>query len=419
MRSLAWPTLVVLLAASPAARAWGPFTHAMVNQRALARLAAEPATAFLADPELAELFVRSGPSADLTFDPFRAGKGHEDVNDLLHDPAFLEDLHRRAVAGGDPTHRAFALGLVGHLAADLVGNQRHGLVHRNVFDFPADRDLLGRAADERESAAQKLLQPTASVNKILVDALLRPERVAGRADHPNIPVVFLSRALRAYEGEGALENDGRLDRARIVAQATRFAGLFPIAYQALGAVARKIERAADLREGAARALGVGPGGEVPGIAESADAVVLAVTAVAAGGAMPRGASFGCRGAREREAAHQDLCDRVRALHVRLRDEDRARRPASPLPRVVPAGTPDPDVGSLRRQVFMKFFVATTRVEVERDGGRLPLTLAGPSWADVRREVRGVLPWLVGAAAAANPGAPRSPFGAYDELAGGR
>src|SRR5688572_7921792 len=121
MRPTPSPTLAVLLATAPGALAWGPLSHSLVNQRALALLPAHPAAAWLAERSAADAFVRSAQAADLTFRIAAGGKTDPALNALLHAPEFAAYLAGRAAARG-PRARAVALGILGHQVGDLTGN---------------------------------------------------------------------------------------------------------------------------------------------------------------------------------------------------------------------------------------------------------------------------------------------------------
>lgn len=269
------------MAAAPA-RAWGPRTHVVLNEAALARLARVPATAFLAREPYREIFRRAGPVADLTLDVSAGGKRDVAINTLLHSAPFLRFLVLRARATGDRERWAFALGLAAHRAADRVANAPGAVVCRNSFAWPRDRDEEGRpVGDPQASLAGMLRYPTVSLNKMMVDALLARGRPPGGDDAPAFDPAFLAGALAAYRGPGAVGRGEPGEEAAWLARLTEMEWRFRLSTVALGGVTAGMAGAEGVRAGMVEALG-GDGLGIPGLATAVEHVAGAVEDLARG-----------------------------------------------------------------------------------------------------------------------------------------
>lgn len=377
-------SLPLLLALAAGAPAWGPFTHQIVNQRAADALAGHPDLGFLAEGSTRDLFVRAGATGDMTFNLRSGGKTHPAVNTLLHAAPFHAHLVEVARAGeGDPGSRlAFAYGLAAHLAGDQVGNAPGGLVTHNTFGWPADADVFGDPVDHPAASAEAALRyATISINKILVDTLLRDEEAAGQAYVPHVDGDLLVEAARTYEGPGALPNDTDGEREELAALLGMLGRRFPTSARGLRLITWRIHRNRRLREGIRGELG-----GLDGMAESAARVRADLEDLLAGRppAPPRAPG---------EAAHDHrIPDSEQAILASVIRELAGLEPGD-LP-FAPDG-----VAALKRRIYKTFF--------------LHALVPFRSWDALVGKVRGLVP----APRPGSPGAPEERLPVLPELVG--
>lgn len=266
---------VATLGLASAATAWGPFTHTVVNELALPALRRSPRAAWLQDHDLGATFLRAGAAADLVFDVLRGRKTDPLLNSVLHSPGFLRHLVARAAARGDQEGLAFALGMVGHLAGDRVGNAADAVTTTNVFGFREDVDVFGDpVTDPSRSAAAQLRGVTISLNKVMIDALVWS--AAGDGSHAvEVDEALLVEALQSWEGQPRVPNQTPAEKAALARNVEDLADTFRRSDTALRWIAWRLHRNRKLRNAVAAHLG-GPGASVQGIHESARAVTAAV-----------------------------------------------------------------------------------------------------------------------------------------------
>lgn len=240
------PLGALLLA--PAASAWGPFTHCVVNQLALEQLRDKPGFEVLKDPRRAELFVKAGSAADLAFSIRGGGKMDPAMNAVLHQPAFHTFLLKECRARGDLDCEVFALGLGGHLAGDRAGNVPESPSSSDPFGWPTGTDIFGAPVPDADaSAAAQLRGVTVGINKLAIDGLMRAEEVSKINYLPYVPRDDLVAALQAYTGPDALPNGTEAERAHIAEVVPKFARTFRTSFVALRTLGRRVFKNRRLR----------------------------------------------------------------------------------------------------------------------------------------------------------------------------
>lgn len=395
-RSLIPRALLALFVAGPAS-AWGPYSHVILNQLAVERLQETPGLELFQERKYRVLFARAGASADLVFSIKNGGKTDPAMNAVLHDPGFHAELYHRCKAADDKDCQAFALGLLGHQAADHAGNRADSASAANVFEWANDQDVFGAPVDAPErSAAAQLRTVTIGVNKILIDGLLKRHEVSFRRYQPYVHQRQLTEALQAYDGPNALPNDTEAERAEIADHVGSYSRRFFLAYTVLRGLGRSVHLNGRIRGPLEDVYGAEVD-QLPTIRSSVDEIVAAVSRLVAGAPGPvRAASFapevlaaGCHdltgsleGLGEAVQEHEATRFSLFGAQDDPGDEpdDAAIGPAPSLPeRETGAGSPEANaaLSQLRRRVMTEV------------GKNLLVPLR--SWGRLRRNVRRLVP----------------------------
>lgn len=377
----------------PKVHAWGPYTHAVINQEAVDALAAKAGFEFLAEDPYRSDFISGGTAPDMTFDISRGGKSAPEYNRVFHEPEFHAHLIEVARRRRRRREIAWALGFGGHLSGDAIGNGPDTVTAHNSFDFPEDEDIYGAAvSDPNQSAKAKLQSATTHCNKIMVDTILWGKSRSGATKRPEIARDLLYLALISYEGPHALPHQSDDEKQAIWQKLGHFRTRYGISFRALLQVARYFHNLTFLRGGFEGEMG-GKGFEVPGFRESSRQVVFDAERVirqgqGAGGSVlcNQGCFLGASVLADLEALQEALGSGP----VRTADEE-----ANPLEESSPRTSEEAealasaegadveaqrqaDLASLRKKVLLKFLKA----------GALP----GRRWPTLRDKVRGLVPF---------------------------
>jgi hypothetical protein len=258
----------------------------ILNQLAVPRLQDVPGLEILKKRKYQILFARAGASADLVFSVANGGKTDPEMNAVLHDQGFHAELYRRCLEAEDEKCQAFALGLVGHAAADHAGNRPESASAANVFGWSTDEDVFGDPASSPErSAAAQLRTVTVGVNKILIDGLLRKHRIRWRLYSPFVEEGHLTAALQVYDGPHSLPNDTEEERAAIASNVDDYERRFSLAYTVLRVLGRRVHDNGNLSDPLDEVYG-GDVDELPAIQASVDEIVAAVSRLVSGAPAP-------------------------------------------------------------------------------------------------------------------------------------
>lgn len=392
--------LLALVVVATSARAWGPYSHVILNQQAVPRLRDTPGLELLKEARYAVLFARAGAAADLVFSVQSGGKTDPAMNAVLHDPGFHAELYHRCRQAEDKKCQAFALGLAGHAAADRAGNGPDADSAANLFGWSTTQDVFGDpVASPEESAAAQLRTVTIGVNKILIDGLLRRHRVRWRLYSPFVEEGALTEALQVYQGPNSLPNDTDQERDAIAEDVGEHKRRFLLAYTVLRVLGRRVHDNERIGDPLTEVYGAEVD-QLPAIRASVDEIVAAVSRLVSGAPGPVGSMAEL--AEGPEAHCHDLTGSMEGLAEAAQsrtsprlgvfggaqpgeaeqpdDREASSEPAPPLPaQGAGAGSPEADqaLGELRKKVM---------TEVGKN-----LMVPRRSWGRLRRNVRRLVP----------------------------
>lgn len=274
--------LLSLFLTAGAAKAWGPFTHCVINQLSLETLGEHPEVPLLHRKKHQKLYVQAGSTADLVFQIHRGGKTDPALNRVLHEASFHHHLYRYAVEQGDERGQVFAMGLAGHLAGDEVGNSQDSPTSYDLFSWSRQEDVFGRPVDDPEgSAAGQLRGVSIGMGKIAIDGLMREEKKLGRFYHPVVVGDALIPALQSYQGVHSLPNATEEEREALEDKVKGFSRSFFVSFKALQKFDLRVWMNGRVRRPLKQFYG-GSGRQLPRIRESAAAATQAVLALVRG-----------------------------------------------------------------------------------------------------------------------------------------
>lgn len=272
MRPLVLAGLLGFLAAP--LNAWGPFSHAVFNERALARLGQIDATRFLTRGGNPAIFVGASSVCDLTFNVMALGKTHRNYDKLLHHPTFIDHLLEVAARRGDPASITFALAMRTHHLSDRLGNRGRGRMARNTFRWPLDRDHRGiPTRDPASTALEQLKSTTSNLNKILIDSMFFRLRRSECSYAPVIDSSLLTEALQTYSGARAVAHGTEAEKAQIRADIDSLAWKFTMSFQVLESVVRKLAENETLQAELRREFGIESDEALTGLDDCVDRIV--------------------------------------------------------------------------------------------------------------------------------------------------